>query len=445
MSETFPQQGDSQMTQDSSGASRRLPRMIANVLKITLPVAILIGGAGLAFGLIETGPTVQRKPPVRQAKLVDVLPVQLEQRTIAIEAMGTVQPDREVELRPRVGGQVVWLSNDYVPGGVLAEGDRLLKLDSRDYELVVQQKKAEVAKAESELKIEQGQQNIAKREFELLGKNIAPGESDLVLRRPQLASVEADLATAKSALAQARLDLARTEVTVPFNAVVQSRDVNLGTQVTTSTTVATLTGTDSFLIEVALPVDQLKWLKIPRAAGEEGSKVLIYNETAWGPETIREGRVLRLASQLESEGRLAQLLVSVDDPLALKAENSGKPVLLIDTYVQVVIEGVEVGPVAAIDRRFIHDGNKVWLMTAGNRLETREIEVLYRGRNEILAAAGLQTGEKLVTTVLSAPVDGMALRTREQAAMKTGQGGPGPKGGSGGKGQPGATDGAERK
>ena len=428
MSETFPQQGNHQMTQEPSGTSRRLPRLIRRTLKVALPVAILLGGAGLAFGLIETGPTAERKPPTRQAKLVEVEPVQIGRRTITIEAMGTVQPNREVELRPQVGGQVIWLSDEYEPGGVLAKGDRLLKLDPRDYELVVRQKKAEVAKAESELKIEEGQQSIAKREYELLGKDIAPADSSLVLRRPQLASVEADLATAKAALAQAQLDLARTEVTVPFNAVVQSRDVNLGTQVTSSTTVATLTGTDSFLIEVAVPVDQLKWLKIPRTAEEEGSRVRIYNETAWGPKAFREGRVLRLVSQLESEGRLALLLVAVDDPLALEAENSGKPVLLIDTYVRAVIEGVEVGPVAVLDRRLVHDGNKVWLMTTDNRLETREIDVLYKGSSEILATDGLQEGENLVTTVLSAPVDGMALRTRDQTARgqeDTGQGTPG--------------------
>ena len=420
MSSQSPQQGDQQMTQVSPDGQHGLARFVGKTLKIVLPVAILVGGAGLAFGLIETGPTAVRKPPVRQAKLVDVEPMQFGRRTVVVDAMGTVRPDKEVELRPRADGQVVWLSEEYVPGGILGEGDRLLKIDPKDYELVVQQRKADVAKAESELKIEQGQQNIAKREFELLGKNIAPEGKALVLRQPQLASVEADLATAKAALAQAQLDLARTDVTVPFNAVVQSRDVNLGTQVNSSTTVATLVGTDSFLIEVAVPVDQLKWLKIPRKTGEEGSSVRIYNETAWGADTYRTGRVVRLASELESDGRLAQLLVAVDDPMALKAGSEGKPVLLIGTYVRVVIEGIEVGPMVVLDRKYVHDGNKVWLMTADGKLETREIEVLYRGAEEILATGGLEAGERVVTTVLSAPVDGMALRTRDQAAPKSG-------------------------
>lgn len=436
MSRLSPQQGDRQMNQVSPDGQRRLPRILGKTLKVVLPVAILVGGAGLAFGLIETGPTVERKPPVRQAKLVEVEPIHFGQRTITIQAMGTVGPDKEVELRPRVGGQVVWLSDEYVPGGVLNEGERLLKIDPKDYELVVQQKKADVAKAESELKIEQGQQNIAKKEFELLGKNITAEGKALVLRQPQLASVEADLAAAKSALAQAQLDLARTDVSVPFNAVVQSRDVNLGTQVTSSTTVATLVGTDSFLIEVAVPVDQLKWLKIPRKNGDVGSPVRIYNETAWGADTYRNGRVVRLASELESDGRLAQLLVAIDDPMALKAESQGQPVLLIGTYVRVVIEGIEVGPVAVIDRKYVHDGNKVWLMTDDDKLITREIEVLYRGAEEILASGGLESGERLVTTVLSAPVDGMALRTRDQTAQTAGgQGGMRKPAASGGAGE----------
>lgn len=393
----------------------RARRLLARGLKVALPIAILVGGAGLAVGLIETGPKAERQTPARQARLVEVTPARVDKVAVTVHAMGTVKADRQVDLRPQVGGRIVWVSDEFMAGGILAAGDPLVRIDPKDFELVVRQRAAALATAESNLKIEHGQQSVARREYELLGEAIRPEDRELVLRQPQLATVQAAVDTARSTLEQARLDLARTSVTVPFNAVVQSRDVNLGTQVSTATSLATLVGTDSYLVEVAVPVDQLKWLRVPQSNGEPGSAVRIFNEAAWGADIYRQGRITRLASQLESEGRMAQLLVAVDDPLALEDGNAGKPVLLIGAYVRAEIEGIEVGPVAIVERHLLRDGNHVWLQAADGSLEIRPVGLLFRGRDAVLVDRGLAAGERIVVTPLAAPVPGMALRTRDAA------------------------------
>lgn len=390
-------------------------RIMATSLKVALPIVILIGGGGLAVGLIETGPKAERQTPTRQAKLVEVTPARVARTSVTVHAMGTVKADRQVDLRPQVGGRVTWVSDEFMPGGILRAGDPLLKIDPKDFELVVRQRAAALATAESNLKIEHGQQSIARREYELLGETIRPDDRELVLRQPQLATVQAAVDTAKSTLEQAKLDLARTQVTAPFNAVVQSRDVNLGTQVSTTTSLTTLVGTDAYLVEVAVPVDQLKWLRVPQKNGEAGSTVRVFNEAAWGADIYRLGRITRLASQLESEGRMAQLLVAVDDPLALGDENTGKPVLLIGAYVRTEIDGIEVGPVAIVERNLLRDGNQVWLLAPDNSLEIRPVSLLFRGRDSVLIDKGLGAGERIVATALAAPVQGMALRTRDDA------------------------------
>ncbi|WP_316978839.1 efflux RND transporter periplasmic adaptor subunit [Shumkonia mesophila] len=400
---------------DPQRPPHRWRRLMAAGLKVALPIALLVGGGGLAVGLMETGPKAARQAPTREAKLVEVTPVRVDRATVTVHAMGTVTADRQVDLRPQVGGRVSWVSDEFMPGGILGAGDPLLKIDPKDFELVVRQKAAALATAESDLKIEQGQQSIAKREYELLGETIKPEDRELVLRQPQLATVQAAVDTAKSTLEQARLDLARTHVTAPFNAIVQSRDVNLGTQVSTTTSLTTLVGTDAYMVEVAVPVDQLKWLRVPQRNGEAGSIVRVFNEAAWGAEAYRSGRITRLASQLESEGRMAQLLVAVDDPLALKDENAGKPVLLIGAYVRTEIEGIEVGPVAIVERNLLRDGNNVWLLASDDTLEIRPVSPLFRGRDTVLIDKGLATGERIVATALAAPVHGMALRATPQA------------------------------
>ena len=62
----------------------------------------------------------------------------------------------------------------------------------------------------------------------------------------QLEASKAALMAAESALENARLDLARTAVTAPFNAVVLSRHVNLGSQATLQGALARLAGTDAY-------------------------------------------------------------------------------------------------------------------------------------------------------------------------------------------------------
>ena len=53
-------------------------------------------------------------------------------------------------------------------------------------------------------------------------------DTSLALRQPQLAQAQADLESARTDLDQARLDLKRTRIRAPFNALVLSRQAELG-------------------------------------------------------------------------------------------------------------------------------------------------------------------------------------------------------------------------
>ena len=139
----------------------------------------------------------------------------------------------------------------------------------------------------------------------------------------------------------------------------------------------------------------------------------ITNRVAWGEEAWREGRVIRLAGDLNREGRMARLIVEVDDPFTLKSENNGKPVLLMNSYVSVEIEGRELQQVASIARTHLHDGDRLWIMGADDTLEIRKVDIAFRGHEQVLVTAGITAGERLVVTDLAAPVAGMPLRSKQ--------------------------------
>lgn len=394
-----------------SRGTRFLRFLSTATTRVILPLAVLAGGAYAAVRFIETAPKAERKPAVRQARLVEVLPVMTGPAQAVVQAMGSVRPARTVDLQPQVNGVITWVADHLEMGGHFRAGDTLLRIDPSDHELALRQRETDLARAESALRIEEGQQAIARREFEMLGESIGGGDAELVLRQPQLQSARATVDAARAAVQQARLNLERTNVVAPFNAVVLDRHADLGTQVGPSSRLVSLAGTDEFWVEVALPVDQLKWIDLPTDDGAVCSPVRVYCEAAWGPDVFRHGEVLRLASELEARGRMARLLIRVQDPLALEPESAGEPLLLIGTYVRVEIDGRGFDDVVTVNRDLVRNGDQVWIMDANGLLEFRPLEIVFRGPESVIVTGGLAPGERIVATEIAAPVEGMPLRT----------------------------------
>jgi RND family efflux transporter MFP subunit len=292
----------------------------------------------------------------------------------------------------------------------------MLKIDPADFELAVDQKQAEVAQVEADYRIEEGQQAISKREYELLGQDVSEQDRDLMLRKPQMQTMAAKLKIAKAQLQQSKLDLQRTQITAPFNALVMERNVNVGSHVTTGTNLTQLVGTDIYWVQVALPVDQLKWITIPTGDDTIGSDVRVYNEAAWGKGVYRAGKVVRMEGGLEEMGRMAQLIVAVDDPIAIKPQNSDTPALLLDSYVRVEIDGKTLHDVYKIPRTLVQHDDQIHIFK-DNALDIRDIHIVHRGPESVLVQKGLQPDEQLITSDLSAPVQDMPLRTEASSRL----------------------------
>jgi len=397
--------------------------MISMFFLIVMPLVVLGGGIVVAVIFVVTAPKAEKKAPVREAQLVAVTTVRSGNHRVVVKAMGTVVPAKRITLQPQVSGQLKEVSDKFIPGGRFDSGETIVKIDQQDYDFVVKQRTADVVRAKHDLKIEQGQQIIAKREYELIVKTQSGGvvDRDLILRKPQLELAEAAVGAAQAALDKAKLDQKRTTLTAPFNAVVlDKQEIDIGSQVSPVTKIAVLAGTDKFWVLASVPISSLKWMGISKSRKLlEGSEVRIFNKTSW-PETTKSterpeplkriGHIVGLLSTLETQGRLARVLISVKDPLCLKASDPNLPKLLVGMYVSLEADGVELTNKIRIDRTSLRDNDTVWMFGKDGLLEIRKVTVKWRERDYVYVSEGLEDGERIVTSDLAVRVSGTPLK-----------------------------------
>jgi RND family efflux transporter MFP subunit len=395
----------------------------ARLIMIRIVVCLVIIAAGLVGYnlLIHSSPKAKKQPPAKISPLVRIQRLYPETVSTIIPAMGTVIPAREVTLKSRVAGEIVSVHPEFIDGGFIKKGTEILEIDDADYRLAVIKKESDVAAARFSLKLEQGHQAVAKREWELLntGKPAGSMESELALRKPHLKKAKADLAAAEADLNQALLNLERTKIIAPFNLLIRSKHVEVGSQVSSQGSLAEAIDIDEYWIRVSVSADRLGWIDIPIDRKSSGAPALIKYRNG----EVTSGNVIKLLSDLEPEGKMARLLISIKDPLGInrhentKQKNTGPP-LLIGEYVKSEIKGQQIEDGFRIPRTALRDNSHIWLAGTDNKLVIKPVNTIWRDKDMVIVKDGLQPGDRLIISELSTPVEGMLLTIENNDTQK---------------------------
>ena len=435
-------------------------RLLARIARVLLPLLVLGCAAGVAVWFIKTKPAPKKKKHQESASVVELLVATTAAHKVTVEAMGVVTPVEDVVLQSEVTGLIVWKHPNLVAGGLVRQGDTLLRVDARNYEAAVKQQQAAFEKAKVDYQLELSRSEVAAEEWEMMGRQksevrgqqsevgsraVGKRSRALALREPQLRAAEVAVQAASNALVRAELDVERTHITAPFNAVVLDEFVDRGQLVSPQTRLAELAGTDAFRIEASLPVRDLQWMTRPDDQGAGGPSATVLHDIGTDASQSFNGVVTRVLSSLDGAARMARILVRVDDPLGLASTgttNKPSAPLLAGAYVKVLIEGVTVDGVVALPGSVIREGNRIWVMNADSRLEVREVKVMWRQGGQTLVKRGIRDGERIVSSHIPAPIPGMQLRTKgekpgggSQEAEAGARKPEGQKPGAGGKGQ----------
>lgn len=378
--------------------------------RIVLPIVIALVGFGLSGVLLMTGPKVESRPREVIAPLVRVLGVAPGTVQLRVSTHGTVVPRTESELVPEVSGRATWVSPALVSGGFFERGEALLRIDMLDYEVALEQSRAGLARAESELS---NAQKDHKRQLDLSQQRVSSdAQRDDATNRLRVA--EASLREAVARLARAERDLARTEIVAPYDGRVRSKQVDVGQFVNRGASLARIYAVDYAEVRLPVPDEELAFLDLPLARGAQElakpSPVTLRARFA-GADHEWQGEVVRTEGELDPRSRMVNVVARVKDPYL---QPGGRPPLSVGLFVQADILGPLAEDVVVLPRSAMRSAATVLVVDDDDRLRFRDVDVLRVSHDEVLVRGGLIPGERVCVSPLETAMDGMQVRIRDE-------------------------------
>jgi RND family efflux transporter MFP subunit len=376
--------------------------------RVLMPIGILLGSIVITVVLIRNPTRVSESSPEIIPISVRVAEVQSESVQLFIESQGKAQAARQASLSSNVQGPVAWVSPSLEAGAYVKAGEPLLRLELADFETAVTRSRASYEQASAEAAFATA--DLA-RITELAAKRLA-SESELQNAERAATVATARLADAEATLKQSELDAERSILRAPFNAVVASRDVELGQFVNRAQSVAVLFDADSVDVRVPLAIRQLGYLDVPMGfRGEFDSAQAPQVELTGsygGKQYTWEGKLLRTEATIDPNSNTVQSIIRIEQP---SADRGGESIPLpIGLFVEARIAGKLVEDIISLPRSVIRNNSQVLVVDAENKMYYRDVDIYRLEQDRVLISGGLLPGEKICTSPIQAVVDGMSVR-----------------------------------
>ena len=383
-------------------------------LKVLAPVLVLAVSIGVVGALSAAKPAPEKKEESQRLISLYVDEVKSDTVTISVFTQGEVRPKTEIDLIPQVSGRIVGISESFAEGAEFSPGETLIKIDDTNYKVAVIRAEARVAGAQVAVQRELANAKIKKEHW--LDKRTSGEPTAYALNKPQVLEAEALLLAAEADLKEAKLNVARTEINVPFLGRVRDKNVGIGQYVTAGTNLGRVFSTDTVEIRLSLTDAQMAELNLPMGfmADEFNAPVVQFKARIGSQEHFWTGRIVRTHASVDSQTRLIYAIAEVEDPYGLGSDN-GAP-MAVGMFVHAEIAGVNSQSAMVLPRLALRNADKVYVINDQNRLEIRKVEVISTSEEIVLVSAGVEVGDKVVTSTIPAAVDGMEVRaiTREE-------------------------------
>ena len=321
-------------------------------------VFVVIGLAYLFYNRLG-GQAWQNEPP---PPVVETMKAAIEKVEVKIAALGTLQADQAITLRPEITGIVT--SIDFVDGQRMKKGDLVITINDDDL-------KARLMQAEARL-------TLTRANYQRAEQLVRQGSGTARARDEALN----DFKSAEAEVAAARTALEKATITAPFDGIIGLRQVSLGQYLTMGQAIAPLADVDNLRIDFRVSEVFLTHIR-------KGQNVNVMFDAL--PGKTYDGVISAVDPVVSVEGRSlsARALITNSDG-ELRPGLFGRIEIVTETRESIVMP--EAAMVAATD-----GGKAVFVVEDGvaimKRVETGE---RFPGKVEI--TSGLKPDEMVIVT-----------------------------------------------
>jgi len=416
---------------------RFLMRSLTGVLLLALTFGLIAVAGYTVWGAVEERLADEPRQRQQRERIFAVNVLTFEPQTIVpqMRVFGQIESRRVLDIRATTAGSVIYLAPEFQEGGVVEEGQLLMRLDPADAQSALDRTRADVSEAQAEVR-------DAARGLELSEADLAGAQEQLELRERALdrqrnlkergvgtdAAIEtAELSAASArqsvisrsqsvAQAEARVDQANTrlerqeiflseaqrrledtEIFAAFSGTLSGVTLVEGGRVTQAERLAQLV--DPGQLEVSF---RLSTAQYARLLSDEGALIgapVAVSLDVLGLDLSTSGKVIRESAAV-GEGQTGRLIFAT-----LENARGFRPGDFVNVGVsEPALERVALLPATAVDAQ-----GSVLILGEEDRLQAATVEVLRRQDDDVIVRARLR-GKQVVAE--RTPTLGVGIRVR---------------------------------
>ena len=306
---------------------------------------------------------------------------------------------QDVEIHPKVQGFITQIN--VKEGQTVSAGEVIFVLDNVTYQAQVRQAQAQVNTSTAAL-------NTAKLTYDnsqKLFESGVIGDYELKSSKNSYESAVANLAAAQASLASAKEMLSFCYVKSPAAGVVGSLPLKVGTLVSASNTLTTVSNISS--MEVYFSMTEKDVLAMGKNAGGLAGAIeampAVKLRLADGTEYGQEGRVTKMSGVIDATTGSVQIIaVFPNAEKVLKSGGSGTIIIPSSNSDVIII------PQSCVSE--LQDKKFVYILDKDNKVKYTEIKVdPQNDGNTFIVTEGLKKGDKYITNGITKLHDGMEI------------------------------------
>lgn len=321
---------------------------------------------------VATSEKPEKKKSPSRAVPVIVEPIGETEDTVIIDAIGTARARNSVMLFAAAAGEI--MSLPVVAGDTVKKNQVLMRLDSRDAELLVRVAATRVKEA----------QNTLDRAKRLRDNNVRS--------RANVEDAEVILERAKLELSQAREALADRTMRAPFDGIVGIPRYEQGDRITTSSELLTIDDRSELLVEFDVA---------ERHLGRLALELPVVGRSSSFPDTDINGKVERIDSRVDATSRTVRVRAAFPNTNDLLRPGMS---IVINLY----LPGPTLPSVPELALQWQNGESFIWRIVDG---KAQKIRVISKRRlnNKVLIEGDVKLGDLVVVEGVQRLRDGRAV------------------------------------